>query len=129
MAVADSVTPLRGTVIAPHLGALLVDYDPGLGLGPSHLPLHEVQVGKDVKATATIATLKAFKGRTRLILDDGHGGTANVLVDTSKVMAAFRAAGFPPGPGARVTVRGSVDQPPLPGAPRGITARSIRVVA
>lgn len=129
MAVADSATPLRGTVIAPHLGALLVDYDPGLGLGPSHLPLHEVLVGKQVETTATIAAMKPFPGRMRMILDDGHGGTANVLIDSTALAAAFRTAGIRPRTGVRVTVRGNVDQPPLPGAPRGITARSIRVVA
>lgn len=112
-----------------HLGALLVEHDRGLGLGPSLWPLREIRVSESVEATASIAAVKSFgSGRTWLILDDGHGGSANVAVDTAKVMAAFRAAGFPPRPGARVVVRGTVNQPPAPDAPRGITAGSIRVV-
>lgn len=129
MAIADSATPVRGVVIAPHLGALMVEHDRGLGLGASRWPLHEVRVGSSIEATATIVAVKAFQGRTRLVLDDGHGGSANVLIDTAKVMTAFRSAGFPPRPGTRVVVRGDVERSLNPHVARGISARSIRVVA
>jgi hypothetical protein len=110
-------------------GRLLVEHDRGLGLGPSLWPLGEVRPGEHVTVTAEITGFKAFPGRVHLILDDGHGGSAAVTIDSAKVMAAFRAAGSPPRVGVRVEVRGEVVQPPVPSAPRGIEARFIRVVA
>lgn len=130
MAIADSATPARGTRITSHLGRLLVDHDRGLGLGPVHWPLGEIRVGETVAATAEITGVKAFNGRTRLVLDDGHGGSADILIDTAKVMAAFRAVGSPPRPGTRVQIRGTVaSRSPIPGAPRGIDAYAIRVAS
>lgn len=111
-----------------HLGRLHVLHDRELGLGPSRMPLGEVRVGERVTATAEITALKVFNGRVRLILDDGHGGSANVSIDSSFVMIAFRAAGSPPRVGVRVEIRGTVVQPPLAVAPRGIDAHFIRAV-
>ncbi|MFE2832217.1 hypothetical protein ACFXI6_14385 [Streptomyces mirabilis] len=114
---------------ASHLGRLHVEHDRGLGLGPSRWPLGEIRVGETVTATAEITAVKAFNGRTRMVLDDGHGGSADIVIDTSRVLAAFRAAGFPPRPGTRITVHGTVAaRSPIPGAPRGIDAHAIRVV-
>lgn len=113
-----------------RLGRLHVEHDRGLGLGPSRWPLGEVRIGERVTATANVTALHVFRGRVRLILDDGHGGSANVtLPDSSTVVRAFQASGFPPRPGARVEIRGTVVASPLPSGPRGIDAHFIRVVA
>ncbi|MGW4825459.1 hypothetical protein ACWEP4_42950 [Streptomyces sp. NPDC004227] len=117
-------TPTRTAV--PTLGRLTVERRSTLGA--SEATLDKVPVGNGVTATATIAGLRTFSGRVRLVLDDGQGGSANVVVDSSKVVAAFRGAGTPPRIGARVQLHGVVT-PPFANMPKGIEANALRVVA
>jgi hypothetical protein len=107
---------------------LHVEYDRGLGLGPSRWPLGEIRVGEAVTVTAEITGIKTFPGFVHMILDDGHGGSALVTVISSAVIRAFRAAGFPPRIGVRVEIHGTAVQPRMAAAPRGIEANAIRVV-
>ncbi|MFK0182043.1 hypothetical protein ACIQVR_39535 [Streptomyces xanthochromogenes] len=90
--------------------------------------LAEVPVGNSVRAVAVISALTVTPGRVRLVLDDERGGSAVVGIDSAKVMAAFRAAGFPPRVGAQVEVTGVVAAP-IAHLPKSVFASSIRVVA
>ena len=109
---------------ASTLGNLAVERRSILGTGET--TLDRVPVGVPVTVTATIAGLRTFSGRVRMVLDDGQGGSANVVVDSSKVVAAFRGTGTPPRVGARVELHGVVT-PPVGSMPKGIEAHAVRV--
>lgn len=96
-------------------------------LGDCEVTLDRVPVGVGVTVAATIAGLKVFPGRVRMILDDGQGGSALILIDSSKVVAAFRGSGNPPRIGARVRLHGVVTAP-VGDAPKGIEAYAMRAV-
>lgn len=110
----------------PTLGRLAVERHSTLGT--AEVTLDRVPVGNGVTATATITGLRVFSGRVRMVLDDGQGGSANVVVDSSKVVAAFRGSGAPPRIGARVQLHGVVTAP-VGEMPKGIEAHAIRAVA
>jgi hypothetical protein len=116
------------TPTAPRPGRLLVEHDPGLGLGASLMPLDDVRVDRSVSVTAEITGIQLFPGRVRMVLDDGHGGSADVLLQSAVVVDAFRSVGRPPGVGVRVQVRGTVVRR-IDMMPKAIDGRSIRVVA
>lgn len=110
----------------PVLGCLTVERRSSLGT--REVSLDRVPVGNGVTATGTIAGMRTFSGRVRVVLDDGQGGSAHVLVDSSKVVAAFRGSGTPPRLGARVQLHGTVT-PPVADMPKGIEAYAMRAVA
>ena len=114
--------------IASHPGRLLVEHDPDLGLGASLMPLDDVRVDAVVTVTAEINGMHVFPGRVRMILDDGHGGCAGVLLPSAAVMDASRSAGHPLTVGDRVRVRGTVVRR-IDGMPKTIDGSSIRAVA
>jgi hypothetical protein len=97
-------------------------------LGTAEVTLDRVPVGNSVTATGTITGFRSFSGRVRMVLDDGQGGSANVIVDSSKVVVAFRGTGAPPRIGARVQLHGVVTAP-VADMPKGVEAHAIRVVA
>lgn len=96
-------------------------------LGTREVSLDRVPVGNGITATGTIVGMRTFSGRVRMVLDDGRGGSAHVLVDSSKVVAAFRGSGTPPRIGARVQLHGTVT-PPVADMPKGIEAYAMRAV-
>ncbi|MEE4419556.1 hypothetical protein [Streptomyces bugieae] len=110
---------------APILGRLLVERSSLLG--SSETTLDRVPVGVPVTATAKIAGVRTSSGRVSLILDDEWGGSASVIIESSRVVAAFRTAGAKPEPGVRVQLHGAVT-PPVAKCPKGIQAHAIRVV-
>jgi hypothetical protein len=112
-------------VSGPTLGCLMVERRSSLGT--SETTLDRVPVGNGVTATGTIAGMRTFSGRARMVLDDGRGGSANVVAESSKVVAAFRGTGAPPRIGARVQLHGVVT-PPVADMPKGIEAYAIRAV-
>jgi hypothetical protein len=95
-------------------------------LGTAEVTLDRAPVGNPVTTTGTITGMRTFSGRVRMVLDDGQGGSANVVVDSSKVVAAFRGTGAPPRIGARVELHGTVT-PPIADMPKGIEAHAIRI--
>ena len=117
---------MAGSPFVPTSDSLLVERHSLQGV--RDVPLSEVPVGNSVRTVAAIAALTVTPGRVRLVLDDDRGGSAVAGIDSAKVMAAFRAAGFPPRVGVRVEVFGVVNAP-IAHLPKTISATSIRTVA
>ena len=111
--------------LTPVLGRLRVERRSTLGT--REVTLDQVPVGNSVTATGAIVGFRSFSGHVRMVLDDGRGGSALVLVESSKVVAAFRGSGNPPRVGARVQLHGVVTAP-VGAAPKGIEAYAMQAV-
>ncbi|MFP3986909.1 hypothetical protein U9R90_05280 [Streptomyces sp. E11-3] len=125
MAAHDLASCVRPASVPGHL---LVDHDAGLGVGAALMPLSAVRVGERVTATADITGLQVFPGRVRVVLDDRHGGCADVLVPSPRFMAASRSLGRPIEVGDRVQLHGTVVRR-AEWMPQAIDAYAIRTVS
>ncbi|MDX2576717.1 hypothetical protein PV332_14685 [Streptomyces scabiei] len=112
----------------PMPGELLVEHHNSLGA--SFKPLCRIREGERVEATVTIAAVRRFGGRVRLLLENHDGETAHARVSASRVTAAEQALGRSLKVGDQVLVRGYVEQEPAlrPGV-KSVEVGSIRAEA